>query len=247
VGQLTSLNYAEIANRVYNIDRVAGGGDSWVVGGFDSGLFKEGMSWGATNTDFKGCVYVSKSYKEAVVAFQGTVPSKGGDLLADAQLAIFGLVGMLPQYCDAATRLFDRTRQVYPDYEISFTGHSLGGALAQVLGHWTGLPFVTFNAPGMWGDIQKSKLVPWSRANMVKSIVGTFKGPMLAKQTATTGRNFRNVMDPVSAYGLHYGPVTRFWGAGLHSMDDLEARIRNSKRWRDVNPFDAANKEWGEL
>ena len=249
MGQITTLAYAEIANRVYNIDvkgeRSADG--RWVVGDFDSALFKEGMSWGATNTDFKGCVYVSKSNKEAVVAFQGTVPKKGGDLLADLQIAIGGLVGMLPQYCDAATRLYDRTRQIYPEHQISFVGHSLGGAMAQVMGHWTGMPFVTFNAPGMWGDIQKAKLVPWSRGAQIRSIAGTLQGSLLSKQMASTGRNFRNVMDPVSAYGFHYGPVTRFWGAGLHSMDDLEARIRGSTRWRSVNPFDPANKEWGEL
>ncbi|MGA0603140.1 lipase family protein [Caulobacter sp. KR2-114] len=249
MGQITSLAYAEIANRVYNIDQqgpVPGFG-SWVVADFDSALFQEGMSWGATRTDYKGCVYVSRRCNEAVVAFQGTDLKKGGDIVADLQIALGGLVGMLPQYCEATVRLFRRTRQVYPNHQISFTGHSLGGALAQIMGHWTGLPFVTFNAPGVWGDIQKAKLAPWSTANQVRSLVGGAIGSPLAKQMASTGRNFRNVLDPVSAYGMHYGPVTRFWGAGLHSMDDLEARIRASRRWASVNPFDPAFKEWGEL
>lgn len=249
--RVTTAQYARMANAVYQIDRSAAGppatgASGWVVDDYECGLFEDGMAWGATRTDFKGCVYVSRALGEVVVALQGTVPKKGGDLLADLQIAVGGLVGMLPQYCSAALRLFRRTGEVYPDFRASIVGHSLGGGLAQVLGHWTGLPFVTFNAPGMWGDIQKSKIMTWSPSASLHSLKGTFQGPLLAKQTATTGRNFRNVLDPVSAYGFHYGPVTRFWGLGVHSMDDIEQRIQGSK-WAGVNPFDPAQKEWGEL
>lgn len=241
---ITTLDYALIANRVYNINR---GANSWVVADFECGLFEEGMAWGGTSTDFKGCVYAHKTLKEVVVAIQGTVPAKGGDLVADAQIAIMGLVGMLPHYCAAANRLFERTVEVYSNHAISFVGHSLGGALAQVLGHWTGRPFVTFNAPGMWMDIQRSKFAwTWSPSDSLRSVRGTFQGPLLGKLKAAAGRNFRNVLDPVSLYGSHYGPVTRFWGKGLHSMDDIEDRIRRSN-WAKVSPFDPKMREWGEL
>lgn len=248
-GKITTLDYAEMAERVYSIDRRSDpkAPQNWVVATYECGLFQEGMSWGGTKTDFKGCVYANDSLKEVVVAFQGTVPRKGGDLLADLQIAIGGLVGMLPQYCGAALRLFERTGEVYPNHTVSLVGHSLGGGIAQVIGHWTGIPFVTFNAPGMWGDIQKSKLILcWSPSNSMRSLQGTVKGSLLSKQMATTGRNFRNVLDPVSAYGFHYGPVTRFWGLGVHSMTDILERVRKSK-WAQINPFDPAHKEWGEL
>ena len=97
IGGITTLQYAMMANRVYSIGKDAAGGGSYSVEDFETMLFDEGMNWGATNTDFKGCVYVSKSLKEVVVAFQGTVPAKGGDLLADLQIGIGSLVGMLPQ------------------------------------------------------------------------------------------------------------------------------------------------------
>ena len=219
MGKITTLDYAEMANRVYNID--SGNADTYLWQGFDTRLFQEGMSWGMTNTDFKGCVYASPTLNEVVVAFQGTKPSKGGDLTADIQI----LIGMLPQYTTAAIRLFDRTCQAFPNCPISLVGHSLGGGVAQVIGHWTGTPFVTFNAPGMWGDIQKSKISFWFPRDWIRSIKGTFKGSLLSKQMAATGRNFRNVLDPVSAYGSHYGPVTRFWGTGFHSMNDIVERI----------------------
>lgn len=247
MGGITTLQYAMMANRVYRIGNYARVCGNYGVEDFETMLFDEGMNWGATNTDFKGCVYVSKSLKEVVVAFQGTVPSKGGDLLADLQIGVGSLVGMLPQYSSAALRLFKRTEEAYPRHSISLVGHSLGGGMAQLIGHWTGAPFVSFNAPGMWNAIQTAKFAFfWSPRDTLNSLQGTFKSPLLAKQMAATGRNFRNVLDPVSAYGSHYGPVTRFWGGGFHSMDDLEERIRSSA-WNSINPFDPAHSEWGEL
>ena len=242
MGKITTLDYVLMAERVYNIDhRTSSNGH--LVGNYECGLFDEGMSWGATSTDFKGCVYADRQAREVVVAFQGTEPSKLGDLVSDLQIVI----GMLPQYCSAALRLFQRTKEVYPNYSVSLVGHSLGGGIAQVIGHWTGAPFVTFNAPGMWGDIQKSKLLfLWSPSNAWRSLKGSFNGSLLAKQQAATGRNFRNVLDPVSAYGSHYGPVTRFWGKGVHGIADVVERVRAS-RWANVHPLDPAHKEWGEL
>lgn len=139
MGRITSIQYARMANRVYNLKEGAEAKD-YSVENFETQCFREGMNWGATNTDFKGCVYVSRELQEVVVAFQGTVPKKGGDLLADLQIGIGSLVGMLPQYSSAALRLFKRTGEAYPDYSISLVGHSLGGGLAQLMGHWTGAP-----------------------------------------------------------------------------------------------------------
>ncbi len=162
MSSISTADYAEMANRVYNVDSRDPG--SYQVPSFCYYEFREGMNWGLTNADFKGCVY----------------------------------------------------------------------------------PFVTFNAPGMWGDIQKAKFLAEFPRDQARSIAGTFKGSIFSKQKATTGRNFRNVSDPVSAYGSHYGSVTRFWGTGLHSMNDLLDRIKKS-RWANINPFDPAYKEWGEL
>ena len=79
---------------------------------------------------------------------------------------------------------------------------------------------------------------------MWRSLKGTFIGSATAKQRAGTGRNFRNILDPVSAYGMHYGPVTRFYNAGVHSMTDMVEFVRRSA-WSDKNPYEY--KEWGEL
>ena len=59
---LTTLDYARIANAVYNIGTTS----SYVVPEFTAALFEEGMSWGGTNTNFKGCVYVREATREAI-------------------------------------------------------------------------------------------------------------------------------------------------------------------------------------
>jgi len=238
MGLVTTLEYAEMAHRVYNIDT----GADYLVPNFECSLFKEGLSWGATNTDFKGCVYVSDGLQEVVAAFQVPKLSKAGELAADIQI----MVGMMPQFCNAALRLFERTTALYPNHIISLAGHFLGGGLAQVMGRWTGAPFVTFNAPGMWGEIQHANFLTMFPFDMTGSLKETFNRSPLARQVESAGRNFCNELDPVSAYGTHYGSVTRFPGSGLHAMDDILERIRNS-RWADINPFDPNYTERGEL
>lgn len=233
---ITTKEFARMANAVYELDS-----NGHAIAGFVHQRFEEEERWGWTRTDFKGCVYSRESTKEFVVAFQGTVPKKAGDIASDVQIVL----GILPQYCSAALRLFEVAKTRFEGYRPYLTGHSLGGAVAQVIGHWMHVPFVTFNAPGMWGFIQTAKILDWTPDGLY-SLMGTFKGTAFDKQRASTGRNFRNILDPVSAYGSHYGPVTRFWCGDLHSMNALEASILASG-WADKDPLDPKNKEWGEL
>ena len=237
---ISTLQYAEISNAVYQIGKTG----NYVVDDFYPALFEEG-GWGTTKTKFKGCVYAKEITKEVVVALQGTdFTGKIGDLYADLQIVL----GILPQFCGAAERLLNRTKSLFKGYKISMTGHSLGGGLAQVVGYWTGCPFVTFNAPGMWGDIQKCRFLSnhmWA----INCSEGAANSKFTAKQRASTGRNFRNLYCPVSLYGFHYGPVVRLSIAGInpHSMDNMVEKIRKSSRWSGVDPLDVANKAWGEL
>jgi T5SS/PEP-CTERM-associated repeat protein len=106
---------------------------------------------------------VFQNGNQVVVSFRGTdagnLYNAVKDLLADSSFlsgeALFTASGvdpdLLTQLRDAAG-LLAQVRTTYPDAEITLTGHSLGGAIAQILGAYTGLPTQAFDAPGA-GDL----------------------------------------------------------------------------------------------
>jgi hypothetical protein len=109
-------------------------------------------------TGFQAHVYHNEMTKEVVIAFSGTRMTDVGDLSADK--AIF--CGKLPQQFYDARALYRLVENVLrrerKQARISFTGHSLGGALAQYMAiEAKGRPAVTFGAPGILdslGDLE---------------------------------------------------------------------------------------------
>ena len=57
------------------------------------------------------------------------------------------------QYVDAQ-KFYEKVRKDFPNQEIIFTGHSLGGSLAQLMSNKTGHETVTFNAYGVRDILQ---------------------------------------------------------------------------------------------
>ncbi|MBR1908551.1 DUF2974 domain-containing protein, partial [bacterium] len=69
-----------------------------------------------------------------------------GDISADGNMYFSK---KLPnQYVDAQ-KFYEKVRKDFPNQEIVFTGHSLGGSLAQLMSNKTGHETVTFNAYGV--------------------------------------------------------------------------------------------------
>ncbi|KAL8674130.1 MAG: hypothetical protein Q9168_001467 [Polycauliona sp. 1 TL-2023] len=52
------------------------------------------------------------------------------------------------RYYQAATELYGNVTQLYPNSNVWFAGHSLGGSVSSMLGLTFGLPVTTFEAPG---------------------------------------------------------------------------------------------------
>lgn len=52
------------------------------------------------------------------------------------------------RYYQAATELFGNVTELYPNSDIWFAGHSLGGSVSSMLGLTFGFPVTTFEAPG---------------------------------------------------------------------------------------------------
>jgi hypothetical protein len=202
----TLLELALIADAVYG--QAEGGNDSqkelakngWTCPSAmqvnDSSVFSGGS---LTSSGFQGRVFLSKDGKEAVVAYKGTKPSQVSDLVADMKLAM----GFVPtQAKDALKATVDWTKQL-GSKKFLITGHSLGGALAQVVGLQTGINFVTWNAPGMQNQ---SKGLSSSQSSTGKPGKGL---------NLRTGGSFA----PIAALGTHIGEVEIFEDANSgHSI-----------------------------
>ncbi|MFO1320908.1 MAG: hypothetical protein U1F52_14945 [Burkholderiales bacterium] len=203
--------YAVMASNVYDVPdggAMLKGLSGWTV--YNMGAGSDG-SWRAGTSDssgFKGCIY--KSSSEIVVCYKGT---GGGallrDILADAKLAM----GIVPREASAAKNLFENALKVFGGVlPITLVGHSLGGGLCQVIGHWFKVRFVTFNAPPMGSTIQKAKVNFLKPQQMVRAIKASH-GP------GADGHNYRLDGDPVSARVTsalgHYGSVTTFMAPGV--------------------------------
>ena len=102
-----------------------------------------------SKTGFHGETFYKNG--KIVIAMRGT-----DEIVSDFIQEDIGHLGMkkLPnQYADAQ-KFYEKVRKDFPNQEIVFTGHSLGGSLAQLMSNKTGHETVTFNAYGVRDILQ---------------------------------------------------------------------------------------------
>ncbi len=107
-------------------------------------------------TGFKAQLYQDTTTKKYVLAFAGT--DDRPDVVNDVQQAT---IFRAAQY-DQAIRLAEQLKRVH-GYNLSFTGHSLGGGLAAAAAMATQLQATTFNPAGVNPDTLRRNNVPLSR------------------------------------------------------------------------------------
>lgn len=225
----TVMEYAEMANAVYE--------DNPQVSGWERGPMQSSGS-GVTNA-FQGVIF--RKGGETVVAFKGT--SNPMDVAADVKLA----VGM-NTYQYSSARDFVQEHLAYQRTNVSLCGHSLGGAIAQVIGNRMRMPFVTFNAPGVGlfsrNILETAATVATGSAaiRMAGTITSAVMHPVQAARDAAavfnvvSGANFRLGSDVVGSTGVHFGRVIEipYSGGALdvvtkHLMGSVIAALETSR------------------
>lgn len=195
-----------LADAVYTVNGTAGG----------AALISQRVATGSWD-GFQASVFLMRGFK--VVAFRGT--SVGGDVASDVALG----TGMNSAYFEQGEEV---VAQAGNNVSI-LCGHSLGGAIAQVVANRTGLPMVSFNAPGVAALASRNMGSASVLATSVR-LTG-----MLASAVVRPGQAYRDVRatfrpvrglnvclenDAVSKIGIHYGAIQRIPGTSSNPLTE---------------------------
>jgi pimeloyl-ACP methyl ester carboxylesterase len=162
---------------------------------------------------------------QTAIVFRGT--NDTGDLVTDAALGL----GMNSGYYAQAETFVNQ----HGSANVILCGHSLGGAIAQVVGNRMGLPIVTFNAPGVaviasrnMGSASVAATTVRVAGMLASAVVrpGQAIQDMRAAFNVVRGINIALSGDVVSLIGVHYGRVERIRGLSSnpkteHKMDTM--------------------------
>jgi hypothetical protein len=143
---------------------------------------------------YQGGIFASPT--EVIVGLSGT----GGGAAAVSQVSgdIRIGVNVIPNMAGSAFAMVGWAKQNFKTVPISIVGHSLGGGLAQVVGNWAGLPFISFNGPGMVSHLKMSAFNIFKPMQMLRSAT--------AKNTSdSVGICFTIKGDLVGEFGYHVG------------------------------------------
>ena len=121
--------------------------------------FPEGWGWSELPgfqhfadpvSGFEFAAYMNAATNEIVISYAGTYPNPDFPSSIDGKADLLIGVGGLGEQVQQAALYYEKIKSLYHDANISFTGHSLGGGLAALMGVFFDKKAVTFDqAPFM--------------------------------------------------------------------------------------------------
>ncbi len=237
----TCLDYAKIAYAAYftstsqyYADPSGHMVDDWGVQTWETGtLFGDGFQGGIWTSD-----------KEVVVGCCGTNPGQFGklfsDLSADARIGL----RILPNQASSARKMVRAAKEIAGRRRVSVTGHSLGGGLAQVVGVWEEVPFVTFNAPAMKHVIKAANINIFKPMMMIRTLLA--KSPddsagvnFRIRGLGSDGKIYNDMVSLEGVLGGHVGMTVDLpWrgGGDAHGKNTCWQAVMETD-WAFIDPF----------
>ncbi len=185
----TSRDYAALADNAY-VDRVSGerppgAREILYLNGNQYEVFEHVND---ARTGYQGTLYQRVSTKDFVVAHRGTEEFIKDGIITDAAMVFAKSNPQAPHALALTSRALKEAQMSSAEYgrlpQVSVTGHSLGGTLAQITAHHHDLQGETFNAYGAAG--LTGHRIPEGGSRLINHVMAT---------------------DPVSAASRHFGEV----------------------------------------
>jgi hypothetical protein len=225
--KMTTKNYAELAEDSYK-DRPKG---AMLTLGDNKYKILEHVN--DPKTGYAGTIYQDVSSRQIIVAHRGTEPSTVKDLFTDLQMVTHGVNNQLPAAMELM-KLAGRHANVEEQKtgkrpEVSTTGHSLGGTLAELTSFYKNYPGHSFNG---YGAVE-------------------IEPRMSEGQNAHNFKAHYRVTDVVGAGGRHYGESIPYANKRDTEVLLIDAKYDNKRGGffddRDRNPFTALSARGGGL
>jgi len=215
---LTSQQYAALANDVYQKPRETGEDSGPVTIG---GVSYKRLEYMDSPSGYQGIIYRRIDTGEIVVAHRGTEfdrqPGQDG-LLADGGMVFARHNAQAADAIELTRHALEiaESRARHDDHrpEVTVTGHSLGGGLAEITAHHFGLKGETFNG---YGAVSLDRRIPEGGHDVINHVMAG---------------------DPVSAASRHYGQVRVY--ATEQEIARLERAGYDDHRSGLRNPISAA-------
>ena len=150
---------------------------------------------------FFATAYGNSDGSQIVVAMEGTDVGNINNLYADGSWAKSGVTATLQKYFEDAVRFLLSVEDAHPGANIQLTGHSLAGALAELLGEASHRKVTAFDAPGAQ-QFYQTLLTGLASDDSSSYLRLTSEAAQRLPQTDT---NFRLYADPVSTVGTPIG------------------------------------------
>ncbi|KAL0066424.1 hypothetical protein AAF712_006466 [Marasmius tenuissimus] len=109
------------------------------------------VGWEDPENGFRGQVFISSTNSTVILSIKGTTlqgPTSKKDKFNDNLTCLSKALIQESLFYSTGVGLVNDLLMLYPEADIWLVGHSLGGALASLLGSTFGLPAVAFESPG---------------------------------------------------------------------------------------------------